>query len=112
MWEYMQDKKGEHEHAYQGNRIDVEISKPKEDQDRERAVRKVVRTLFEKEGGEAATVRDKTEALYKKGEVWYEDVMVAEWKNDDMHFLAGCWNTKDIGRCSWMGGARQNRGGG
>eukprot|EP00973_Karenia_brevis_P016521 2262675-Karenia_brevis.AAC.1 len=64
----MKDKVGEHQHEYQGRRVYVQLNKPKVDQARERAVRKVVRVLIEKNGGEGAVVKKRIDALYKSGE--------------------------------------------
>eukprot|EP00973_Karenia_brevis_P041259 5708700-Karenia_brevis.AAC.1 len=84
MWDYMTGQAGQHNHEYLGNRIYVEVNKSKDAKARERAVRKVVRTLIETHGGDGAAVKSKVDALYKKGEVWYEDALVAEWKDGAM----------------------------
>eukprot|EP00973_Karenia_brevis_P077514 10769626-Karenia_brevis.AAC.1 len=81
MWEYMTAHSGHHHHEYAGNRVYVEVSKRDEDRKRERAVRKVVRTLIETHGGDGPAVKEKMDALYKVGEVWFEDELVGEWQD-------------------------------
>eukprot|EP00973_Karenia_brevis_P087072 12074763-Karenia_brevis.AAC.1 len=63
----MKDNAGEHRHEYQGRRVYVQVNKPHVDQARERAVRKVVRVLIEKNGGDGAAVKKRIDALYKSG---------------------------------------------
>ena len=90
--------KGKHKHDFKGqaaiycNADATGGTEGDEDWERERAVRKVVRTIIETHGGDGPTVKKDLEANYRRGIVWYKDDRMAEWKAEgdekpDMKFL-------------------------
>ena len=84
MWKYMKDNKGKHQHMYGDTPISCNVDSSWEDPEseqslKERAVRKVVCTIIEVNGGDAQQVKAKIDARYKKGVVLWEDCRVAEW---------------------------------
>ena len=49
--------------------------------DKTKAVRKVVRLLIEKGGGDGKSIKKDIITNYTKGRVWYKDERVAEWND-------------------------------
>ena len=45
-------------------------------------MRKLVRAIIEKEGGDNAAVKAEIETNYKKGIVWYQGVRAGAWSAD------------------------------
>ena len=87
MWEYMKEKAGNHQHTFKDATVYCNVDAPREEADaeREKAVRKVVRTIIESNGGDGKTIKTDIETDYKKGIVWWKDERVAEWKDDKMN---------------------------
>ena len=85
MWNYvggMGGMEGQLTHEYNGNTVYVNAgATQKNDADaaREKAVRKVVRTLIEAKGGDGAAIKKRIDSKYKIGIVW--------WKGDDSKWL-------------------------
>ena len=91
-WKYMKDNAGHHQHDYEGKKIycNADSQARGEGAAREKAVRKVVRTIIEQSGGNSATTKAELETNYKKGVVWWKDERVAEWDEDlEMMTLTG-----------------------
>ena len=69
----------EHEQAHQHRRSHVlrkqRLQGTSEDQARTKAVRKLVRAIIEEEGGNAQTTEAKIDTNYRRGIVWYHDVL-------------------------------------
>ena len=86
MWTYMTDNKGQHQHSFNGAKGTAQIfcnaaetGDAQEDGGKSRAVRKVIRTLIEANGGNGELVKKKIETN-RRGVVWFKDDRVAEWK--------------------------------
>ena len=47
--------------------------------DKTKAIRKILRLIIEKEGGDGKTIKKNIITDYWKGKVWYKDQRVAEW---------------------------------
>ena len=96
MWKYMTEHAGRHQHLYQGGtKVYCNVDSAgldKEKNDKERAVRKVVRAIIEKMGGDGAQVKKEVETDYRRGIVWWRDVRVAEWSEGGMQFLGEAKN--------------------
>jgi hypothetical protein len=85
MWAYLKGKAGKTTHMYQGQKIYCNTDTKSTDMKRDRAVRKLVRTIIEAEGGDGDTVKQHIDTNYKKGVVWFKELRVGEWKNGAMH---------------------------
>jgi hypothetical protein len=91
MWKYMTDNKGNHKYEHEGRRIYAKAAGgdgTEEAERREKAVRKVVRALIEREGGNGEEVKKRISAKYQWGCVWWRGVdgrweKVAQWSRDD-----------------------------
>ena len=88
LWRYMVGKKGNHTYSYNGQKIYIRVGGggdgTTEEEMREKAVRKAVRALIEREGGDGATVKQRIDAKYRIGAVWCQKgdgrwEKVAEW---------------------------------
>ena len=83
MWKYMTDHAGNHNHPYAGTTIYCNVDAAGEnkpgDADRVKAVRKIVRLIIEKNGGNGNEVKKKIDTRYNRGIVWWKDERVAEW---------------------------------
>ena len=83
MWEYMKANAGQHQHTYKDNNVycnvDSAADPESEQAQKDRAVRKVVRTIIEVNGGDGSKVKAEIDARYKKGVVLWRDSRVAEW---------------------------------
>jgi len=89
MWKYMTDHAGKHRHTFEGihvycNADGASRSPDDEHARKEKAVRKVVRTLIEANGGDGQSVKQDIDTNYTKGIVWWKDERVAEWSNGAM----------------------------
>ena len=97
LWKYTVDSKDSEVHEFQGRRIYSRagnIGGDPSDANKEKAVRKVVRLLIERAGGDGAAVKKKIDAKYAWGGVWFlgDDskwTKVAQWnaKDDKMTML-------------------------
>jgi hypothetical protein len=91
MWNYMSHNRGEHQHKYQDDTIfcnvDSQAGGDTEKAAMEKAVRKVVRTIIEKSGGDGPAIKKLIETDYRRGIVWYREVHVAEWHDGSMGLL-------------------------
>jgi hypothetical protein len=85
MWAYLKGKAGHHMHMYEGQRIYCNADTASKDIKRDRAVRKLVRTIVEAEVEKDSTVKQHIDTDYKKGIVWYKELRVGEWKDGAMH---------------------------
>ena len=81
MWQYMAKLTDQRTHEFMGRQIytNADGAKKTTDSLREKAVRKVVRAIIEKEGGDGKKVKEHIETDYKKGYVWYKGPRVATW---------------------------------
>ena len=78
MWEYLTRNKGQHEYQHHGRRLYIRAGVERgstDDEKKQKAVRKVVRALIERHGGDGKTVKPRIDAKYAMGAVW--------WKSDD-----------------------------
>lgn len=91
MWDYMVSNKGQHIYQHGGNKVYVKAGggTGNAEQDlKEKAVRKAVRALIEREGGEALDVKKRIDAKYPWGAVW--------WMGQDGKWEKICqWNAAD-----------------
>ncbi|CAK0835085.1 unnamed protein product, partial [Prorocentrum cordatum] len=74
MWKYVSAKAGKNKHEFQGKL-------------REKAVRKVVRTIVESNGGDGDAIKQDVDTNYKKGLVWWKDKRAAVWGDGRMTLL-------------------------
>lgn len=79
MWKYMTKHAGNHVHEYFGNNIYTNVDSPTGGDQRERAVRKVVRVIIEQNGNNGKEIKKDIDTDYVKGIVWWKDERVAEW---------------------------------
>ena len=90
MWNYMTTNKGQHRLSHGEQRIYVKaggIGSDEHDQ-KEKAVRKVVRALIENEGGDGEKIKEKIDAKYRWGPVWWQ-LDSGKWQK------IAQWNEKD-----------------
>ena len=91
MWRYMTKNKGNHKYEHEGRRIYAKAAGgavTEEEERREKAVRKVVRALIEREGGNGDVVKQRIDAKYHWGTVWWKKPegkweKVAQWNKED-----------------------------
>ena len=57
-----------------------------EDEMKAKAVRKLVRTVIQENGGDGKDVKKRIDTNYPKGIVWFKDARIAEWKDGRMVF--------------------------
>ena len=88
MWEYLVAKKGNHRHYYGGQRIYIQAGGkgPKEEADKDKAVRKVVRMLIESETAAGEKTKERIQAKYQLGAVWLR-LKVAQWNATDQKMM-------------------------
>ena len=83
MWNYMTANAGEHKHSFKGNTIYVNAdggrTRNDTEKEMEKAVRKTVRLIIEKNGGDGKTIKKTIDTNYRKGVVHWNDERVAEW---------------------------------
>jgi hypothetical protein len=93
MWAFMVNNKGRHNYTYEGRRIYVRAGAGggdgnNEEDLKERAVRKSVRAMIEREGGDGNSVKQRIDAKYRQGRIW--------WKHADSKWeLVAQWNAAD-----------------
>ena len=90
MWDFLTTNKGGHEYEHEGRRLYVRAGESYVSSDdlKEKAVRKVVRALIEREGGDGKTAKAKIDAKYPWGAVWWKGTgskweKVAQWNAQD-----------------------------
>jgi hypothetical protein len=91
MWKFLVDNKGKHDYKFDGQKIYMRAgggTATEEQEQKEKAVRKVVRALIEREGGNGEAVKKRIDAKYRWGGVWWhkDDGMweqVAKWSAED-----------------------------
>ena len=83
MWEYMVANKGKLKHTV-GDQIIFANTDSLHDPDpgKSKAVKKVVRLLIEKHGGDGPTVKKQMQTNYNKGLVGWKGEVVAEWNEE------------------------------
>ena len=60
------------------------MRKTKEDEDKDKAVRKLVHAVIEHEGGNSTVVKEQIDADYRRGIVRYKDVRIGEYQDGNM----------------------------
>ena len=58
-----------------------------ETKEREKAVRKLVRVIIEKNGGNGAEVKADIDTNYPRGIVWWKDQRVGQWDNTEQRMV-------------------------
>ena len=84
MWKYMTANAGGHRHIFNETttiycNVDSAAERKTGEEDRVKAVRKVVRPIIEKNGRNGSEVKKDLDTNYTKGIVWWKDERVAEW---------------------------------
>ena len=91
MWDYMKGQKDKPKPKFGERDLKVHTQSPPQDMPREKAVRKLIRTIIEEvKGPEEQTARkEKIESNYKAGKVWLDGQRVGEWDstNGKMNLL-------------------------
>ena len=86
MWKFMTANAGNHKHHFNGQDIYVNVDKGRErsetDKAREKAVRKLVRTIIEKNEGDGKEIKKSIHANFVRGIVYWNDMRVGEWQNE------------------------------
>jgi hypothetical protein len=94
MWKYMTENKGRHQHQYEGKKGHAKIYCNVDSAEggyksgdpammKNRAMKKVVRTIIEANGGDGPSVKKTMDTSYPKGVVWWKDERVAEWTENE-----------------------------
>jgi hypothetical protein len=77
MWKYMKANAGNHKHSFNEKSIyanvDINLKETSADETKVKAMRKVVRIVIEKNGGDGKEVKKHLETKYGKGRVWWKD---------------------------------------
>ena len=90
MWEFLVANKGNHCHYFGGQRIYMKAGGrvPKEEEIKDKAVRKVVRALIEHANGDGETIKKRIDAKYPWGAVWWQ-LESGQWQK------VAQWNATD-----------------
>ena len=95
MWKYMKTNAGNHKHAFKDTSIyanvDLNMRESKKDQAKVKAMRKVVRIVIEKNGGDAKEVKKNMETKYGKGRVWWNEERIAAWDEEKGQMILEGW---------------------
>ena len=62
-----------------------------EDEAKVKAMRKVVRIVIEKNGGDGMEVKKRLETKYGKGRVWWKDERIATWDGKKGEMILKGW---------------------
>ena len=91
----MKTNAGNHKHAFKDTSIyanvDLNMRESKKDQAKVKAMRKVVRIVIEKNGGDAKEVKKNMETKYGKGRVWWNEERIAAWDEEKGQMILEGW---------------------
>ena len=81
--------------------INQDIRKSPFDEERDKAVWKLVRAIIEEEGGDASTVKEQIDGDYCRGIVRFKEVRVGEYVNGQMELKPAGVKLTNRTRRSW-----------
>jgi hypothetical protein len=91
MWKYMTENAGSHKHSFEGKAIYVNADGGRDrsdtDKNREKAVRKLVRTVIEKNGGDGKALKSTIDTNYTRGIVRWKDARIGEWDDGSQSMI-------------------------
>ena len=95
MWKDMKANAGNHRHSFKNKsvfvNVDMNLIESTADQAKVKAMRKVVRIVIEKNGGDGKEVKKHMEAKYGKGRIWWKEERIAAWDEDKGKMILEGW---------------------